>query len=69
MVVANATAVDGHQDVVAKVKLVDRAKYVEMGAKYFKLLQEAGGDSILSRTDWERMIEVLNSSRAKPKSD
>lgn len=36
----NMTAGDGHIDQVIKVKLVDRAKYVEMAAKYHGLLME-----------------------------
>lgn len=40
MIVKNAKAGDGHVDEVLKMRLVDRAKYVEMGAKYFKLLTD-----------------------------
>jgi hypothetical protein len=36
----NAEAGDGHVDRVLKVKLVDRARYVEMAAKHFQLLME-----------------------------
>lgn len=36
----NAEAGDGHMDIVHKVKLIDRARYVEMAAKHFALLTE-----------------------------
>jgi len=36
----NITSGDGHVDTVLKVKLVDRAKYVEMAAKHHGLLTE-----------------------------
>lgn len=40
VVIKNVTAGDGQQDTVAKIKLVDRAKYVDMAAKHFGLLIE-----------------------------
>lgn len=40
IVLKNAKAGDGHQDEVLKVRLVDRARYVEMAAKHFALLKE-----------------------------
>lgn len=40
VVIKNVTAGDGQQDTVAKIKLVDRSKYVEMAAKHFGLLVE-----------------------------
>ena len=36
----NITAGDGQTDLVLKVRLVDRAKYVEMAAKHHGLLTE-----------------------------
>lgn len=38
VVIKNVTAGDGQQDTVAKIKLVDRSKYVDMAAKHFGLL-------------------------------
>ena len=50
----NAEAGDGHVDRVLKVKLVDRARYVEMAAKHFQLLMEniklAGSMTIVDET-------------------
>jgi len=40
VVVKNARAGDGHTDEVLRVRLVDRARYVEMAAKHFALLTE-----------------------------
>lgn len=40
IVIKNVTAGDGKQDTVAKIKLMDRAKYVEMAAKHFGFLIE-----------------------------
>lgn len=40
VIVKNAQAGDGHTDIVHKVKLVDRGRYVEMAAKHFKLLTD-----------------------------
>jgi phage terminase small subunit len=40
VIVKNAEAGDGHMDTVHKVKVVDRARYVEMAAKHFGLLIE-----------------------------
>lgn len=39
-IIKNAEAGDGHTDKVLKYKLVDRARYVEMAAKHFKLLTD-----------------------------
>lgn len=40
VIVKNAQAGDGHTDTVHKIKIVDRARYVEMAAKHFKLLTD-----------------------------
>lgn len=40
VIVKNAQAGDGHTDIVHKIKVVDRARYVEMAAKHFKLLTD-----------------------------
>jgi phage terminase small subunit len=40
VIVKNAEAGDGHTDKVHKIKIVDRARYVEMAAKHFKLLTD-----------------------------
>ena len=40
IILKNAEAGDGHIDRVLKLKLVDRARYVEMMAKHFQLLIE-----------------------------
>ena len=40
IILKNAEAGDGHVDRVLKVKVVDRARYVEMAAKHFQLLME-----------------------------
>jgi phage terminase small subunit len=39
-VIKNAAAGDGHTDTVLKVRLVDRARYLEMAAKHFGMLEE-----------------------------
>lgn len=53
VIVKNAEAGDGHMDTVHKVKIVDRARYVEMAAKHFKLLtdvvQHEGLDGMADR--------------------
>jgi phage terminase small subunit len=50
VVIKNVTAGDGQQDTVAKIKLVDRSKYVDMAAKHFGLLidkvEHSGGITI-----------------------
>ena len=40
IILKHAEAGDGHTDRVLKVKVVDRARYVEMAAKHFQLLLE-----------------------------
>jgi phage terminase small subunit len=40
VIIKNAKAGDKHTDEVLRVRLVDRAKYVEMAAKHFALLTE-----------------------------
>lgn len=55
VIIKNAVAGDGITDTIHKVKLVDRAKYVEMGAKHFKLLT----DVVQHTTDDERMAKLL----------
>lgn len=52
VIVKNAEAGDGHTDTVHKIKIVDRARYVEMAAKHFKLLTDV--------TEHKGQIEVLN---------
>lgn len=39
-VIKNAAAGDGHTDTVLKIKVKDHSRYVEMGAKHFKLLTD-----------------------------
>ena len=40
VIIKNAGGGDGHQDVIHKVRLTDRARYVELAAKHFKLLTD-----------------------------
>jgi len=57
----NLTSGDGHQDTVAKVKLTDRSRYVEMAAKHFKLLHE----QIALEGDWDKFAARLASARGE----
>lgn len=55
VIIKNAQAGDGHTDTVHKIKLVPRERYVEMGAKHFKLLT----DVVSVQTDDARMARLL----------
>jgi uncharacterized LabA/DUF88 family protein len=58
IIIKNAKAGDGKTDQILKVRLKEQAKFVEMAAKYFGLLQErveVSGD--------EEFIALLKSAR------
>jgi hypothetical protein len=51
VIIKNAEAGDGHTDRVHKIKVADRARYVEMAAKYHSLLiekHEVKGNLVIS---------------------
>lgn len=62
IILKNAKAGDGVIDEVLKVKLTDAAKYVEMGAKYHKLLID-----VVEVHDAEESIKVLQKARDRAK--
>jgi hypothetical protein len=54
LVTKNAAAGDGHTDKVWKIKLVDRAKYVELAARHLGMLTdkvELQGELVTALTD------------------
>ncbi len=60
VVIRNAAAGDGHTETVVKVRLTDRAKYVQMAAQHFALLT----DVVRVDHDAER-IQLLFAGRAR----
>lgn len=63
VVMKNATAGDGKVDRVLKVKLADRAKYVELAAKHFGLLVERV--AVYNGDEQIRKLEAGNRRLAK----
>lgn len=61
IVTKSMTTGDKHQDRVAKVKLTDRSRYVDMAARHFKLLR----DQVTIEGDWEKKAAFLASARAR----
>jgi hypothetical protein len=60
VVIKNVAGGDGHTDTVVKIKLTDRAKYVQMAAQHFALLT----DVVRVEADAER-IQLLFAGRAR----
>ena len=69
IILKNAEAGDGHIDKVLKVKLEERAKYVEMAAKYFGLLVErvelSADDDVMAALQAGRMRAAALDDRRK----
>lgn len=63
-IIKNAEAGDGHTDKVLKYKLVDRARYVEMAAKHFKLLTD-----ITEHKGLEGLAERIRQAKFRSKSN
>lgn len=60
VIVKNAQAGDGHTDTVHKIKIVDRARYVEMAAKHFKLLTD-----VQEHRGLDGLTEILKAARKR----
>ena len=64
VIITNAAGGDGHQDTIHKVRLTDRARYVELAAKHFKLLTDK-----LEVTSSVDLIERLQRGRRRAQQD
>jgi hypothetical protein len=64
VIIKNAAGGDGHQDVIHKVRLTDRARYVELAAKHFRLLTDR-----LEVTASVDLVERLQRARKRIQQD